>query len=110
MTGWSGLRSPTAKHEDDAVLERRQGGAFRRERCSSTGRASRGVRGMSSCKQQVISLLVAENERTKCADCGQRTVMEKTQSITEYTRRAGTQGMIASRLRRATAKWSPQRW
>ncbi len=61
-----------------------------------TGRASRGVRGMKlGAKQQVISLLVAENEQQSVLTATENGYGKRT-PITEYTRHGrGTQGMIA---------------
>ena len=61
-----------------------------------TGRASRGVRGMKlAAKQQVISLLVAENEQQSVLTATENGYGKRT-PITEYTRHGrGTQGMIA---------------
>jgi len=61
-----------------------------------TGRASRGVRGMKlGAKQQVISLLVAENEKQSVLTATENGYGKRT-PITEYTRHGrGTQGMIA---------------
>ena len=61
-----------------------------------TGRASRGVRGMRlAAKQQVISLLVAENEQQSVLTATENG-FGKRSPIIEYTRHGrGTQGMIA---------------
>ena len=61
-----------------------------------TGRASRGVRGMKlAAKQQVISLLVAENEQQSVLTATENGYGKRS-PIIEYTRHArGTQGMIA---------------
>jgi len=61
-----------------------------------TGRASRGVRGMKLApKQQVISLLVAENEQQSVLTATENGYGKRS-PITEYTRHGrGTQGMIA---------------
>ena len=61
-----------------------------------TGRASRGVRGMKlGVKQQVISLLVAENEQQSVLTATENG-FGKRSPIVEYTRHGrGTQGMIA---------------
>lgn len=61
-----------------------------------TGRASRGVRGMKlAAKQQVISLLVAENEQQSVLTATENG-FGKRSPIVEYTRHGrGTQGMIA---------------
>jgi DNA gyrase subunit A len=61
-----------------------------------TGRASRGVRGMKlGAKQQVISLLVAENEQQSVLTATENG-FGKRSPIIEYTRHGrGTQGMIA---------------
>jgi DNA gyrase subunit A len=61
-----------------------------------TGRASRGVRGMKLApKQQVISLLVAEDEQQSVLTATENG-FGKRSPITEYTRHGrGTQGMIA---------------
>ncbi len=61
-----------------------------------TGRASRGVRGMKLApKQQVISLLVAENEQQSILTATENGYGKRS-PITEYTRHGrGTQGMIA---------------
>ena len=61
-----------------------------------TGRASRGVRGMKLApKQQVISLLVAENEQQSVLTATENGYGKRS-PIVEYTRHArGTQGMIA---------------
>ena len=61
-----------------------------------TGRASRGVRGMKLApKQQVISLLVAENEQQSVLTATENG-FGKRSPIVEYTRHGrGTQGMIA---------------
>jgi DNA gyrase subunit A len=61
-----------------------------------TGRASRGVRGMKlGAKQQVISLLVAENEQQSVLTATENG-FGKRSPIVEYTRHGrGTQGMIA---------------
>jgi DNA gyrase subunit A len=62
----------------------------------ATGRASRGVRGMKLApKQQVISLLVAENEQQSVLTATENG-FGKRSPIIEYTRHGrGTQGMIA---------------
>jgi DNA gyrase subunit A len=62
----------------------------------ATGRASRGVRGMKlASKQQVISLLVAENEQQSVLTATENGYGKRS-PITEYTRHGrGTQGMIA---------------
>ena len=62
----------------------------------ATGRASRGVRGMKlAAKQQVISLLVAENEQQSVLTATENGYGKRS-PIVEYTRHArGTQGMIA---------------
>ena len=62
----------------------------------ATGRASRGVRGMKLApKQQVISLLVAENEQQSVLTATENGYGKRS-PITEYTRHGrGTQGMIA---------------
>jgi len=62
----------------------------------ATGRASRGVRGMKlSAKQQVISLLVAENEQQSVLTATENGYGKRS-PIVEYTRHGrGTQGMIA---------------
>ncbi|KXS33432.1 MAG: DNA gyrase subunit A [Candidatus Gallionella acididurans] len=62
----------------------------------ATGRASRGVRGMKLApKQQVISLLVAENEQQSVLTATENGYGKRS-PIVEYTRHArGTQGMIA---------------
>jgi DNA gyrase subunit A len=62
----------------------------------ATGRASRGVRGMKlGTKQQVISLLVAENEQQSVLTATENGYGKRS-PITEYTRHGrGTQGMIA---------------
>jgi DNA gyrase subunit A len=61
-----------------------------------TGRASRGVRGMKLAdKQQVISLLVAENEQQSVLTATENG-FGKRSPVGEYTRHGrGTQGMIA---------------
>ncbi len=61
-----------------------------------TGRASRGVRGMKlGDKQQVISLLVAENEQQSVLTATENGYGKRT-PVGEYTRHGrGTQGMIA---------------
>jgi DNA gyrase subunit A len=61
-----------------------------------TGRASRGVRGMKLAdKQQVISLLVAENEQQSVLTATENGYGKRS-PIVEYTRHGrGTQGMIA---------------
>jgi len=61
-----------------------------------TGRASRGVRGMKlAVKQQVISLLVAENEQQSVLTATENGYGKRS-PIVEYTRHGrGTQGMIA---------------
>jgi len=61
-----------------------------------TGRASRGVRGMKLApKQQVISLLVAENEQQSVLTATENGYGKRS-PIIEYTRHGrGTQGMIA---------------
>ncbi|MFA6921790.1 MAG: DNA gyrase subunit A, partial [Gallionella sp.] len=61
-----------------------------------TGRASRGVRGMKlGDKQQVISLLVAENEQQSVLTATENGSGKRT-PVGEYTRHGrGTQGMIA---------------
>lgn len=61
-----------------------------------TGRASRGVRGMRLAdKQQVISLLVAENEQQSVLTATENGYGKRT-PVSEYTRHGrGTQGMIA---------------
>ncbi len=61
-----------------------------------TGRASRGVRGMKlAAKQQVISLLVAENEQQSVLTATENGYGKRS-PIEEYTRHGrGTQGMIA---------------
>ncbi|MDD4927868.1 MAG: DNA gyrase subunit A [Gallionella sp.] len=61
-----------------------------------TGRASRGVRGMKlGDKQQVISLLVAENEQQSVLTATENG-FGKRSPVAEYTRHGrGTQGMIA---------------
>ena len=61
-----------------------------------TGRASRGVRGMKlAAKQNVISLLVAENEEQSVLTATENGYGKRS-PITEYTRHGrGTQGMIA---------------
>jgi DNA gyrase subunit A len=61
-----------------------------------TGRASRGVRGMKlAAKQQVISLLVAENEQQSVLTATENG-FGKRSPVSEYTRHGrGTQGMIA---------------
>ena len=61
-----------------------------------TGRASRGVRGMKlGAKQQVISVLVAENEQQSVLTATENG-FGKRSPIVEYTRHGrGTQGMIA---------------
>jgi len=61
-----------------------------------TGRASRGVRGMKLApKQQVISLLVAENEQQSVLTATENGYGKRS-PIEEYTRHGrGTQGMIA---------------
>ena len=61
-----------------------------------TGRASRGVRGMKlGAKQQVISLLVAENEQQSVLTATENGYGKRS-PIVEYTRHGrGTQGMIA---------------
>jgi len=61
-----------------------------------TGRVSRGVRGMKlKDKQQVISLLVAENEEQSVLTATENGYGKRT-PIAEYTRHGrGTQGMIA---------------
>jgi DNA gyrase subunit A len=61
-----------------------------------TGRASRGVRGMKlALKQQVISLLVAENEQQSVLTATENGYGKRS-PIEEYTRHGrGTQGMIA---------------
>jgi len=61
-----------------------------------TGRASRGVRGMKLApKQQVISLLVAENEQQSVLTATENG-FGKRSPVSEYTRHGrGTQGMIA---------------
>ncbi len=62
----------------------------------ATGRASRGVRGMKlAAKQNVISLLVAENEQQSVLTATENG-FGKRSPIAEYTRHGrGTQGMIA---------------
>ena len=62
----------------------------------ATGRASRGVRGMKlAAKQQVISLLVAENEQQSVLTATENGYGKRS-PIIEYTRHGrGTQGMIA---------------
>jgi DNA gyrase subunit A len=62
----------------------------------ATGRASRGVRGMKlAAKQQVISLLVAEDEQQSVLTATENG-FGKRSPIVEYTRHGrGTQGMIA---------------
>lgn len=62
----------------------------------ATGRASRGVRGMKlATKQNVISLLVAENEQQSVLTATENG-FGKRSPIAEYTRHGrGTQGMIA---------------
>jgi DNA gyrase subunit A len=62
----------------------------------ATGRASRGVRGMKLApKQQVISLLVAEDEQQSVLTATENG-FGKRSPIVEYTRHGrGTQGMIA---------------
>ncbi|MDD5300033.1 MAG: DNA gyrase subunit A [Gallionella sp.] len=62
----------------------------------ATGRASRGVRGMKlAAKQQVISLLVAENEQQSVLTATENGYGKRS-PIVEYTRHGrGTQGMIA---------------
>jgi len=62
----------------------------------ATGRSSRGVRGMKLApKQQVISLLVAENEQQSVLTATENGYGKRS-PITEYTRHGrGTQGMIA---------------
>ena len=62
----------------------------------ATGRASRGVRGMKLAeKQQVISLLVAENEEQSVLTATENGYGKRS-PIVEYTRHGrGTQGMIA---------------
>ena len=67
-----------------------------------TGRASRGVRGMKLApKQQVISLLVAENEQQSVLTATENGYGKRS-PITEYTRHGrGTQGMIAIKTSRA---------
>ena len=62
----------------------------------SMGRVSRGVRGMKLApKQQVISLLVAENEQQSVLTATENGYGKRT-PISEYTRHGrGTQGMIA---------------
>ncbi|MEO6976079.1 MAG: DNA gyrase C-terminal beta-propeller domain-containing protein, partial [Gallionella sp.] len=62
----------------------------------ATGRASRGVRGMKLApKQQVISLLVAENEQQSVLTATENGYGKRS-PIIEYTRHGrGTQGMIA---------------
>ena len=61
-----------------------------------TGRASRGVRGMKlAAKQQVISLLVAEDEQQSVLTATENGYGKRS-PIVEYTRHGrGTQGMIA---------------
>jgi DNA gyrase subunit A len=61
-----------------------------------TGRASRGVRGMKlGDKQQVISLLVAENEQQSVLTATENGYGKRS-PVAEYTRHGrGTQGMIA---------------
>ncbi len=61
-----------------------------------TGRASRGVRGMKlAAKQNVISLLVAENEQQSVLTATENGYGKRS-PIAEYTRHGrGTQGMIA---------------
>jgi DNA gyrase subunit A len=69
---------------------------FNEKDVRSMGRVSRGVRGMKlATKQQVISLLVAENEQQSVLTATENGYGKRT-SITEYTRHGrGTQGMIA---------------
>jgi len=69
---------------------------FNESEVRSMGRVSRGVRGMKlAAKQQVISLLVAENEQQSVLTATENGYGKRT-SITEYTRHGrGTQGMIA---------------
>ncbi len=64
-----------------------------------TGRASRGVRGMKlAARQQVISLLVAENKEQSVLTATENGYGKRT-SIVEYTRHGrGTQGMIAIKV------------
>ncbi|MFZ2301781.1 MAG: DNA gyrase subunit A, partial [Gallionella sp.] len=69
---------------------------FDEEDVRPTGRASRGVRGMKlAAKQQVISLLVAEDEQQSVLTATENGYGKRS-PIVEYTRHGrGTQGMIA---------------
>ena len=84
--------------EHDVMLFSNAGKAVRFDEndVRPTGRASRGVRGMKlGAKQQVISLLVAENEQQSVLTATENGYGKRT-PITEYTRHGrGTQGMIA---------------
>jgi DNA gyrase subunit A len=84
--------------EHDVMLFSNGGKAVRFDEndVRATGRASRGVRGMKLApKQQVISLLVAENEQQSVLTATENGYGKRS-PITEYTRHGrGTQGMIA---------------
>jgi DNA gyrase subunit A len=91
-----GVALTDGKH--DVMLFSNGGKAVRFEEndVRPTGRASRGVRGMKlGAKQQVISLLVAENEQQSVLTATENGYGKRS-PITEYTRHGrGTQGMIA---------------
>ncbi len=84
--------------EHDVMLFSNGGKAVRFDEndVRGTGRASRGVRGMKlAAKQQVISLLVAENEEQSVLTATENGYGKRS-PIVEYTRHGrGTQGMIA---------------
>ena len=92
----SGVAVTDGKH--DVMLFSNGGKAVRFDEndVRATGRASRGVRGMKlSAKQQVISLLVAENEQQSVLTATENGYGKRS-PIVEYTRHGrGTQGMIA---------------
>jgi len=91
-----GVAITDGKH--DVMLFSNSGKAVRFDEADvrDTGRASRGVRGMKLAdKQQVISLLVAENEQQSVLTATENGYGKRT-PVSEYTRHGrGTQGMIA---------------
>ncbi|MDD2915958.1 MAG: DNA gyrase subunit A [Gallionella sp.] len=91
-----GVAVTDGKH--DVMLFSNGGKAVRfdEEDVRATGRASRGVRGMKlAAKQQVISLLVAEDEQQSVLTATENGYGKRS-PIVEYTRHGrGTQGMIA---------------
>jgi DNA gyrase subunit A len=91
-----GVALTDGKH--DVMLFSNGGKAVRfdEEDVRPTGRASRGVRGMKlAAKQQVISLLVAEDEQQSVLTATENGYGKRS-PIVEYTRHGrGTQGMIA---------------